>query len=99
MCNEFIWRSNYCITYGISFWLFIISIAPLQVHYYSEALPTTAGYCAGVSRRSAQATVIKGLAQAPRSVDRGRFYIQYNAIEHFYRALTKQLLHESALIL
>src|SRR6218665_2058974 len=29
-----------------------ISIAPLQVHYYSEALPTQHGYCAGVSRQS-----------------------------------------------
>jgi len=29
------------------------SIAPLQVRYYSEALPTQHGYCAGVSRRSA----------------------------------------------
>ena len=30
-----------------------ISIAPLQVHFYSEALPTQHGYCAGVSRQSA----------------------------------------------
>jgi len=30
-----------------------ISIAPLQVHYYSKALLTHHGYCAGVSRRSA----------------------------------------------
>jgi len=30
-----------------------ISIAPLQVHYYSEALPTRHGYCVRVSRRSA----------------------------------------------
>jgi len=33
-----------------------ISIAPLQVHYYmyySEALPTQHGYCAGISRWSA----------------------------------------------
>jgi len=30
-----------------------IYIAPLQVRYYSEALPTVHGYCAGVSRRSA----------------------------------------------
>jgi len=29
-----------------------ISIAPLQVHYYSEALPTQHGYSAGISRRS-----------------------------------------------
>src|SRR6218665_1040804 len=30
-----------------------ISIAPLQVHYCSEALPTQHGYCAKVSRQSA----------------------------------------------
>ena len=46
-----------------------ISIAPLQVLYYSEALPTTAripdGYCIGVSRRSAQATAGKELTQGP----------------------------------
>jgi len=30
-----------------------ISIAPLQVHYYTEALPTQHGYCVGVSRWSA----------------------------------------------
>src|SRR6218665_2568121 len=29
-----------------------IAIALLQIHYYSEALPTQHGYCAGVSRRS-----------------------------------------------
>ena len=42
-----------------------ISIAPLRVLYYSEALPTQHGYCIGVSRRSAQATAGKGLAQGP----------------------------------
>ena len=30
-----------------------ISIAPLQVNYYSEVLPTQLGYCLGVSCRSA----------------------------------------------
>src|SRR6218665_2438554 len=30
-----------------------ISIAPLQVQYYPEALPTQHGYCTGISRRSA----------------------------------------------
>ena len=30
-----------------------ISIAPLQVHYYSEALPTQDGFCVRVSRRNA----------------------------------------------
>src|SRR6218665_821308 len=43
-----------------------ISIAPLQVLYQSEALPTTAyGYCIKVSCRSAQATACKRLAQGP----------------------------------
>jgi len=31
-----------------------ISIAPPQVHYYSEALSTQHGHCAGISRRSAK---------------------------------------------
>jgi len=30
-----------------------ISTAPLQVHYYSEVLPTQHEYCAGISRQSA----------------------------------------------
>ena|SRR6218665_3179585 len=50
-----------------------ISIAPLQVLYYSEALPTTGlqhGYCIGVSRRSAQAAVGKGLTQGPYVAER-----------------------------
>ena len=29
------------------------SVAPLKVHYHSEALPTQHGYCVGVSHRSA----------------------------------------------
>jgi len=37
------------------FFIQAISIALLQVHYYSEALQTHNGYCAGVSRRNAQA--------------------------------------------
>ena len=44
-----------------------ISIAPLQVLYYSEALPTQHGYGVGVSRRSAtdNITASEGLAQGP----------------------------------
>ena len=44
-----------------------ISIAPLQVFYHSEALLTTAriAYCIRVSRRGAQATAGKRLAQGP----------------------------------
>src|SRR6218665_1743817 len=30
-----------------------ISIAPLQINYYSEALQTLQGHCVGISRRSA----------------------------------------------
>ena len=32
-----------------SFFIQAISIAPVQVHFYSEALPTQHGYCIGVS--------------------------------------------------
>src|SRR6218665_859932 len=45
-----------------------ISIAPLQVRYYSDALPTQHEYCAGVSRRSAT-----GLAQGPYVAVRAGF--------------------------
>jgi len=43
-----------------------ISIAPLQVHYYSEALLTQHGYCAGVSLRSATGNC--ELRTCPRSL-------------------------------
>ena len=58
------WLRNYlndrsqCVHYSF---IQAISIAPLQVLYYSEALPDTAR----VSRRSAEATVGKELAQSP----------------------------------
>jgi len=42
-----------------------ISIAPLQVLYYSEASRLQHGYCIGVSRRSAQTTAGKELAKGP----------------------------------
>src|SRR6218665_2960836 len=44
-----------------------ISIAPLQVGYSASQRRSRLqhGYCIGVSRRSAQATVGKGLAQGP----------------------------------
>ena len=43
-----------------------ISIAPLQVHYYSEALPTQHGYCFGISRRSATGNLrLKDLPNVP----------------------------------
>src|SRR6218665_2328747 len=40
-----------------------ISIAPLQVHYYSEVLPTQHGYGVGVHAEAPQVTASKGLAQ------------------------------------
>src|SRR6218665_2172886 len=43
-----------------------ISITPLQVQFYSEALPTQHGYCAGVSRRSATGNC--ELMTCPRSL-------------------------------
>ena len=51
-----------------------VSIAPLQVHYYSEALPTQHGYCVGVNTPKAlQATTSEGLAQGPYGVARVGF--------------------------
>src|SRR6218665_1441295 len=47
-----------------------IYIAPLQVHYYSDALRTLQhGYCVGVSR----ATASEGLAQGPYPAARAGF--------------------------
>jgi len=46
-----------------------ISIAPLQVHYYSEALPTWHEYCVGVSRQSATSNCEWGTF--PRSLHGG----------------------------
>ena len=67
------WASKIVNTFypWLPMWVFIhsfildISIVPLQVHYYSEVLPTQHGYCVGVSRRSAQATASKGLPKVP----------------------------------
>ena len=56
------------ITYGniyIHSFILAISIALLQVHYYSESLPTTARILYWSFTRSAQATVSKGLALGP----------------------------------
>ena len=46
-----------------------ISIAPLQVHFYSEAFPTQHGYCVGVSHRSATGNC--ELRTCPRSLRGG----------------------------
>src|SRR6218665_1713563 len=54
---------------GVHSFIQTISIAPLQVHFYSEALPTQHGYCAGVSRRSATGNC--ELRTCPRSIRGG----------------------------
>ena len=54
------------ITSFIHSFILDMSIAPLQVHYYSEALPTQRGYCAGVSCRSATGNC--ELRTCPRSI-------------------------------
>ena len=46
-----------------------ISIPPLQVHYYSEELPTQHGICVGVARRSATGNF--ELRTCPRSLRDG----------------------------
>jgi len=48
-CKTFLGQGPQCIHSFIR----AISIAPLQFRYYSEALPTQHGYCAGISSRSA----------------------------------------------
>ena len=51
-----------------------ISIAPLQVHYYSEVLPTTALIlCRSWHAEALQVTVSEGLAQGPYVADRAWF--------------------------
>src|SRR6218665_1169027 len=45
--------------------IYAISIGPLQVRYYSKALPTQHGYCAGVSGQSATGNRVKDLPKVP----------------------------------
>src|SRR6218665_3929414 len=47
-----------------------ISIAPLHVHYYSEALPTTARKLLEFHAEAPHATVSKGLVQFPYATAR-----------------------------
>ena len=49
-----------------------MSIAPLQVHYSSEVLPTKHGHCVRVSHRSTTAAS-EGLAQGPNVAARAGF--------------------------
>jgi len=62
--------TNMSPTHMLNSFIQAISIAPVQVHYYSEALPIQHRYCAGISRRSATATVSEGLAQGPYATAR-----------------------------
>ena len=66
--GESSWGDHRGINGGSSF-IHSISIAPLQVHVYSEVLPTQHGYCAGVSRRSATGNC--ELRTCPRSLRDG----------------------------
>src|SRR6218665_3746253 len=78
-----------------------ISIAPLQVHYYSEALPTQHGYCGGVLLPKL-VTASEGLAQGPYMVARAGlvahtvsiaefpFHISFS-IYYYYITFNKQL--------
>src|SRR6218665_1736605 len=50
-----------------------ISIALLQVHFYSEAVQTQHGYCAGVSHRTQQPVLVKELAQGPNLRPKSEF--------------------------
>src|SRR6218665_623612 len=52
--------------------ILVISIAPLQVHYYSEALPTTARKLYQSFKPNRTATVGKGLAEGPYMAARAR---------------------------
>jgi len=52
-CNSGIWKEFIIRCSCIHLFIQTISIAPLQVHFYPEALPTQRGYCA----EAPQATV------------------------------------------
>ena len=57
---------------GIHSFILAISIEPLQVHSTPRCSRLPHGNCVGVSRRSAQANVSKGLAQGPYVAARAR---------------------------
>ena len=50
-----------------------VSIAPLQVHYYSGAPDTACIYCAGIHAEAPQATGSEELAQGPYVAARAGF--------------------------
>src|SRR6218665_1292947 len=62
--RQLLWPSSP--TFNPSF-ILAISIAPLQAQHTTQRLSRLQhGYCIGVSRRSAQAIVSKGLVQIPK---------------------------------
>jgi len=67
--NDYLIHKYICHSFIHSDHFYKLSIAPLQVRYYSEALPTQHGYCAGVSRRSATGNC--ELRTSPRSLSGG----------------------------
>src|SRR6218665_2128592 len=87
--------SNFIIT--MDSFIQAISIAPLQVHYYSEALPSQHGYCAGISRRSATGNCeqrtcprfLRGDSSASRTHDHSdkRRRLYQSATTPYYRLL------------
>ena len=64
-----------------------IYIAPLQIHYYSEALPTQHGHCVGVSRQSTTGNC------ESRTCPRGRILIHSG---YLYSASSSPLLFRGA---
>src|SRR6218665_1076423 len=57
--------------YSIHSLIPVISIAPLQVHYYSKAIPTTALIL--LTRRNATGNLSEGLVQGPHVAARVEF--------------------------
>ena len=54
MPRNITWKHDWCeMLHVLNSFVQTISIAPLQVHYYSEVLLTQHGYCARISRQSA----------------------------------------------
>src|SRR6218665_367324 len=72
---------NHCSYSFVHTFIQTISIAPLQVHSYSEALPTHHEYCAGASRQSATGNC--KLRTCPRSLPKWRLERDSNISKGF----------------
>src|ERR1700733_13052582 len=93
-CNEeFDFKSSQSINQSIS-------IAPLQVTFYSEALPATARtLCWSFHVESHRAIVSEGLAQGPYVAPRAGFEpttlgLQANDLTHYHHASTIDCIHQ-----